>query len=62
MGEVVSFRKARKRVEQRQNLLRATENRLRHGRSKAKREFERAHEAKVRRGLDQHRIEAGDER
>jgi hypothetical protein len=62
MGEVVDFRRARKRLEQRENRIRAAENRLRHGRSKAKRELERAHEAKVCRGLDQHRIEAGDER
>jgi hypothetical protein len=62
MGEVVDFRKARKKLDQRQNRTRAAENRLRHGRSKAKRKLERAYDAKVRRGLDQHRIEAGDER
>ena len=62
MGEVVDFRKARKRLDQRENRIRAAENRLRHGCSKAQRKLECADEAKVRRGLDQHRIEAGDER
>ena len=58
MGDVVDFRKARKTLERRQKRKRAAENRLRHGRSKAG----RAREAKVRRSLDQHRVEAGDER
>jgi hypothetical protein len=62
MGEIVYFRKARKRVEGRRNHTRAAENRLRHGRSKTERKLERAYEAKVRRSLDQHRVEAGDER
>ena len=62
MGDVVDFRKARKKAERQRNRTRAAENRLRHGRSKAKRELERAHGAKVRRSLDQHRVEAGDER
>ena len=62
MGDVVDFRKARKALERRQKRKRAAENRLRHGRSKAERELGRAREAKVRRSLDQHRVEAGDER
>ena len=62
MGDVVDFRKARKRIERRKHRELAAENRLRHGRSKAERNLGRAQEAKVRRSLDQHRVEAGDER
>jgi hypothetical protein len=62
MGDVVDFRKARKRLERGKHHERAAENRLRHSRGKAERELGRAREAKVRRSLDQHRVEAGDER
>ena len=62
MGEIVDLRKARKKLERRLDPKRAAENRIRHGRTKAERKLERARETKVRRDLDQHRVEAGDER
>ena len=62
MGDVVNLRKARKKVERQLDQKSAAENRLRFGRSKAQRTLGSAHNAKVRRDLDQHRVEAGDER
>jgi len=62
MGDVVNLRKARKKIERELDQKRAAENRLRFGRTKAERNMESARGAKVRRDLDQHRIEAGDER
>ena len=62
MGDVVNLRKARKQAERNLDEQRASENRLRFGRSKAQRNMESARDAKVRRDLDKHRVEAGDER
>jgi len=62
MGDVVNFRKARKQAERKLDEKRANENRLRFGRTKAERKLGSARDAKVRRDLDQHRVEAGDER
>ena len=62
MGDVVNLRKARKQAERKLDLMRAAENRLRYGRPKAERKLARTRDAKVRRDLDQHRVEAGDER
>jgi Domain of unknown function (DUF4169) len=62
MGDVINLRKARKQAERELDQLRAAENRLSFGRSKAERKLTSARDAKVRRDLDQHRVEAGDER
>ena len=62
MGDVVNLRKARKQAERKLDQVRAAENRLRHGRTKAERKLTRARDTKVCRDLDQHRVEAGDER
>jgi surfactin synthase thioesterase subunit len=62
MGEIVSFRRARKKAERRLAERTASANRLRYGRSKAERELEAKRDVKARRDLDRHRIETGDER
>ena len=62
MGEVVNFRRARKKAARQLAERTASANRLRHGRSKAERELEAKRDVKARRDLDRHRIETGDER
>jgi hypothetical protein len=62
MGDVVNLRRARKRAERELAERKAAANRLLHGRSKAERELEAEREAKVRRDLDRHRVETGDDR
>lgn len=62
MGELVNFRKARKKIERELDQKRAPANRLLHGRSKADRNLDAARNVKARRALDQHRVETGDER
>ena len=62
MGEIVSFRRARKTAEGRLAERTASANRLRYGRSKAERELEAKLDLKARRDLDRHRIDTGDER
>ena len=61
MGEVVNFRRARKKAARQLAERMASANRLRHGRSKVERE-ETKRTAKARRNLERHRIETGDER
>jgi hypothetical protein len=61
MGEIVNFRRARKKAERQLAERTASANRLRHGRSKAERELETKRAEKARRDLDRHRIETGDE-
>jgi hypothetical protein len=61
MGEIVNFRRARKKAARQLAEGMASANRLRHGRGKAEREFETKRAAKARRDLDRHRIETGDE-
>ena len=61
MGDIVNFRKARKRLERELDVQRAAENRVRHGRGKVERELVNARETKARRELEQHRI-TGDDR
>src|SRR5262245_3135301 len=51
MGDIVNFRKARKRVERKLDEHRAIENRVRHGRGKAERALQIARKAKSRREL-----------
>jgi hypothetical protein len=62
MGEIVNLRRARKDAKRRENAVRAVENRLAHGRSKAKRTLEEARAEKTRRELDAHRLETEDGR
>lgn len=62
MGTVVNLRTIRKRKARRQGEKRAAENRLLHGRSKAERRLDAAREEKAAKGLDQHRIDTGDDR
>jgi hypothetical protein len=61
MGDLVNLRTARKRAKRRQAEQAAASNRQAHGRSKAERAFEQSRGDKARRGLDQHRIEPGEE-
>ncbi len=60
MDDLVNLRAARKRAKQRQAEQAAAANRLIHGRSKAERALEQSRSEKVRRSLDQHRIDTGD--
>ena len=62
MGDIVKFRKARKRIERQLEERRAAENRVRYGRGRAERAFESARTTKARRDLELHRIETGDDR
>ena len=62
MGDLVNLRRARKQAERRLAEQKASAHRLLHGRSKAERELVTKRDAKVRRDLDRHRIETGDER
>jgi hypothetical protein len=62
MGDIVKFRKARKRIEHQLEEQRAAENRVRHGRGKAERGLESARKTKAHRDLELHRIETGDDR
>ena len=62
MGEIVNLRRARKDAKRRENAVRAVENRLAHGRSKAERKLEEAQAEKARRELDAHRVETEDGR
>jgi hypothetical protein len=61
MGDIVNFRKARKRRERELDAQRAAENRVQYGRGKVERELVNARETKARRELEQHRI-TGDDR
>jgi hypothetical protein len=62
MGEIVNLRRARKAAKRKEDAVRAAENRIAHGRSKAERSLEGAQAEKARRALDAHRIETEDGR
>ena len=62
MGDIVNLRRARKAAKRREDAVRAAENRLVHGRSKAERALEEARADKGRRDLDAHRRETEDGR
>jgi len=62
MGEIVNLRRARKAAKRQEEAVRAAENRLVHGRSKAARALEGARAEKTRRELDAHRLETEDGR
>jgi hypothetical protein len=60
MGNTVNLRTFRKRAERRREAELAAERRLAHGVSKLDRTLAHTREDKVRRDLEQHRIEPGD--
>ena len=60
MAEIVSLRIARKQANRQRDEKRAAEARVSHGMSKADRALARTNEAKLRRELDEHRIETGE--
>ena len=62
MGDVLNLNKARKAAARRQDEVRAAENRVLHGLSKAERKLRAARSTKARSDLDAHGIERGDER
>jgi Domain of unknown function (DUF4169) len=62
MGDLVNLRRVRKATKRREDAVRAAENRLAHGRSKAERALEEARDEKSRRELDAHRLETEDGR
>jgi hypothetical protein len=62
MSEVVNLRKTRKRVKNEEEAKRAAANRIAHGRTKAERALQDARAQKMRRLLDAHRIDPGDDR
>jgi hypothetical protein len=62
MGDLVNLRRARKAAKRREDAVRAAENRIAHGRSKAERALEEARVEKSRRELDAHRRETEDGR
>ncbi|MGB7257935.1 MAG: DUF4169 family protein [Pseudolabrys sp.] len=62
MADVVNLRTARKRANRQQEDLRASANRLAHGRPTVERKLDAARSEKVSRDLDRHRIDTGDGR
>jgi Domain of unknown function (DUF4169) len=60
MSEIVNLRTARKRANRRRDEERAAEARVSHGISKADRALAKTEKLKVRRKLDEHRIEIGE--
>jgi hypothetical protein len=62
MGDVVNLRKVRKSTARRIDQDHAAVNRLRYGRTMAQKKLERARDETGRHDVDQHRVEAGDER
>lgn len=56
MADLINLRRVRKRVEREQQAKDAEANRIRHGRSKAERQLEKARDEKVARSLDGHRL------
>src|ERR1700733_8743633 len=60
MAEIVNLRNARKRAKRRREEERAHEARVSHGVSKADRAVGQAERSRMRRDLDEHRIETGE--
>ncbi|HMA72133.1 MAG TPA: DUF4169 family protein [Xanthobacteraceae bacterium] len=60
MAEIVNLRTARKRANRQRAEKRAAEARASHGMSKADRALAESNKAKLRRELDEHRIETGE--
>lgn len=62
MAEIVNLRTARKRAKRLRRDEGAAANRIAHGLPISERKRNAAHRAKVRRGLEQHRIETREDR
>ena len=60
MAEIVNLRMARNRARRQLDAEHAAQARVSHGMSKASRELARSEQSKVRRKLDEHRIETGE--
>jgi uncharacterized protein DUF4169 len=60
MAEIVNLRTARKRAKRQLDAEHAAEARVLHGMSKAERALAWSEQSKVRRELDEHRIETGE--
>jgi hypothetical protein len=60
MAEIVNLRIARKRADRQRSEKRAAAARISHGMSKADRMLAKAKTEKIRRELDEHRIETGE--
>ena len=60
MAEIINLRIARKRADRQRSEKRAAAARISHGMSKADRMLARADTEKIRRELDEHRIETGE--
>jgi hypothetical protein len=60
MAEIINLRVARKRADRQDSEKRAAAARVSHGMSKADRMLAKAKTEKIRRGLDEHRIETGE--
>jgi hypothetical protein len=60
MAEIVNLRIARKRADRQLSEKRAAAARVSHGMSKADRRLARANREKIRRELNEHRIETGE--
>jgi Domain of unknown function (DUF4169) len=60
MAEIVNLRLARKRADRQRSEERAAEARVTHGMSKTERRLAKANRDKIRRDLDEHRIETGE--
>ena len=60
MAEIVNLRTARKRAKRHREEERAAAARVSHGVSKADRTLSRAERSRMRRELDEHRIETGE--
>ena len=61
MTEVVNLNRARKQAKRKQDDLRAEQNRLLHGRTKAEKKLSQAQSDAARRRLDGHHIKQGDD-
>ncbi len=57
MGEIVNLNRVRKRKARSEAHERAAENRSRHGRTKAAKDFEAAEGLRVERAIEGHRLE-----
>jgi hypothetical protein len=60
MAEIVNLRIARKRADRQRSQERAAAARVSHGMSKTERRLAQANIDKIRRDLDEHRIETGE--
>lgn len=60
MAEIINLRNARKRARRQLSERRAAAARVSHGMSKADRMLAKANTDKIRRELDEHRIETGE--